>query len=592
MVRAGAAPVDDGTRPEKERCTRVKVISVQRAANLLSLWPLVVNTLTVLSTVTVAGLGGHRAAVIAPLIPLLLILYRQRRTLLQRPRWIGGTGRYQTARYILIATAAIQLYAAGDLRALGILAIVLAILALSLEPMLKSLNGMAVPYASNMPGHEGRNRASFRYGWIFTLNVLGLLLLVLAALAPVVLLPLTALVFLAAIVVAGVALIDLAGRIRERRRFQDGLQGTLERMEPVFYVYWHAPARSAFQVTMWLPYLERLGVPFAIVVRTAGNFRQIASRTEHPVILRRSLSDLDDLIVPSAKGVFYVNNAMRNNHMVRYASLTHIQLLHGESDKASSATPIIRMYDRDFVAGQAAIDRFEKFGVWMPPEVFRIVGRPQVEHVQQARGPIAELENRSVLYAPTWLGYQAETNYSSLPVGAEIVRALLERGCRVVFRPHPYARRSPELRRACQEITEMLASDAAATGREHLFGAVAESEMDVVACFNASDAMISDVSAVVGDFLHSGKPLAMVSPRVGAEEFVSMNPMARAAYVLVAADGVLQDLEAVMDALTGDDPHRVERDRWATYYLGDIPRENYADRFVQVAREELGISAG
>ncbi|WP_434175502.1 CDP-glycerol glycerophosphotransferase family protein [Brachybacterium conglomeratum] len=569
----------------------MKVISIKKAVALLSVWPLVVNTLAVLSVVAVAGLGGHLAGVIAPLIPMLVILYRQRRTLLKRPRWIGGTGRYQTARYILIAAAAIQLYAAGDLTALGILAIVLTILALSLEPMLKSLNGMAVPYASNMPGHEGRNRASFRYGWIFTVNVLGLLLLVLATLAPTVLVPLAALVSVAAIVIAGLAFVDVAGRIRERRRFQDGLQVALEGMAPGFYIYWDAPARSAFQVTMWLPYLERLGVPFVIVVRSPGNFRQIAAKTEHPVVLRRSLTDLDALIVPSVKGVFYVNNAMRNNHMVRYASLTHIQLLHGESDKASSATPIIRMYDRDFVAGQAAIDRFEKFGVAMPPEIFRIVGRPQVEDVEQARGPIGELEERTVLYAPTWLGYQEETNYSSLLVGPAIVRALLDRGCRVVFRPHPYSGRSPELREACREIREMLAADAAATGREHLFGAVAESDMSVVDCFNASDAMISDVSAVVGDFLHSGKPLAMVSPRTSAAEFVDQFPMARAAYVLVVRDGQVLDLDDTLDSLTGTDPHGTERSRWATYYLGDIPRDGYADRFVNVAREELGLAA-
>ena len=35
--------------------------------------------------------------------------------------------------------------------------------------------------------------------------------------------------------------------------------------------------------------------------------------------------------------------------------------------------------------------------------------------------------------------------------------------------------------------------------------------MTIEDCFNASDAMISDVSAVVSDYLHSGKPFAIVS---------------------------------------------------------------------------------
>jgi len=568
----------------------VKPISLDKAVKMLSLWPLLVNTLAVLSAVAVVSLSGSKLAVIGPLVPLVIILWRQRRTLMRAPAGIGGIGRYQTSRYILIATAAVQLYAAGELRALGIVAFVLAIVALSLEPMLRSLNGVAVPYAANFPGHTARNRGAFAYGWIFPLNLVGLLALTVATLAPAVLVPGAALVSAVSIAISLAAFGDIARRIRERRQFQSELPETLENMEPGFYVYWHAPPRSAFQVTMWLPYLERLGVPFVLIVRTVPNFRQLANATDHPVLLRRSLTDLDDLIVPSVRGVFYVNNAMRNNHMVRYSDLTHIQLLHGESDKASSATPIIRMYDRDFVAGQAAIDRFEKFGVTMRPEIFRIVGRPQVEAVSEARGPISELSDPSVLYAPTWLGYQAETNYSSLMAGPAIVQGLLQRGCRVVFRPHPYSNRSPELREACREIRQLLAEDETTTGREHLYGELTEKEMSLVECFNAADAMISDVSAVVGDFLHSGKPLAMVSPRTGSEEFVAEFPMARAAYVLVAEGRSLVNLDEVLDSMTGPDPHETERLQWATYYLGDIPRETYADRFVETAREELGIS--
>lgn len=565
-------------------------IGIAKIARMLSFWPVVVNTLAIASVLTALLLDGAPAGVLAPLVPLALIVWRQRHALFTVPRGMGGIGRYPTARYLLLGAAAVQLHGAGQLGGLALAAGALLVLSAALEPALRSLSRLAIPYATGVPGHSPRNRASFRYSIAFPLSVFPLLPLILASLAPVPL-SVVALVLAAASVAASLAvLLDLAGRTRQRRRFQAEFPQLLEELGPVFYLYWNAPPGSAFQVTMWLPYLERLGVPFVIVVRTVGNLRQLQDRTDHPVILRRSLTDLDDLIVPSVRGVFYVNNAMRNNHMVRYAELTHIQLLHGESDKAASATPIIRMYDRDFVAGQAAIDRFEKFGVAMPPEIFRIVGRPQVEDVAEARGPIAELADQSVLYAPTWLGYQAETNYSSLPMGPEIIRALLDRGCRVVFRPHPYSDRSPELREAGRRICEMLTADAAATGREHLHGEVAEREMSVVECFNACDAMISDVSGVVGDFLHSGKPLAMVSPRTGAAEFVEQFPMARAAYVLVARDGELENLDEVIGALTGADPQETERKRWATYYLGDISRDTYAERFLEVARQELGIT--
>ncbi|WP_114853525.1 CDP-glycerol glycerophosphotransferase family protein [Brachybacterium sp. YJGR34] len=567
----------------------MKAISVKKAATMLSLWPAAVNLLSVVAVLVVAASAGSPAAILAPLVPLAIILWRQRRTLRRRPKGVGGLGRYATSRFLLIAAAGAQLLLSGSAGALGIIACAAALVVLVAEPILRATNGVAVPYAAGFPGHEARRRARFRYGWIFPLDVLALTALLLAVLAPVPLLVASLLLSLLAAALAVGAGLDIIGRIRARRAFQARLEEHLTALGPVFYVYWDAPARSAFQVSMWLPYLERLGVPFVLVVRSVATFRQLAAVTEQPLVLRRSLSDLDALMVPSVRGVFYVNNSMRNNHMVRYSALTHIQLLHGESDKASSATPIIKMYDRDFVAGQAAIDRFETFDVPMPADIFRIVGRPQVEDVEGERGAIGALEEPSVLYAPTWLGYQEETNYSSLPAGPSIVRALLDRGCRVVFRPHPYSSRSPELRAACREIREMLADDAAATGREHLFGAVAEKEMSVVDCFNAADAMISDVSAVVGDFLHSGKPLAMVSPRTGAEEFVATFPMARAAYVLVAEDGAVTNLQEGLTALLASDPRREERLRWATYYLGDIPRDGYAERFVQVARQELGL---
>ncbi|MGO1894421.1 MAG: CDP-glycerol glycerophosphotransferase family protein [Brachybacterium sp.] len=563
--------------------------SMRKMSEVLSLWPLVVNVLAALSPVVMLASGGDRRALLLPLVTLLLIGWRQRRTLLTIPRDIGGAGRYITARYLLLATAVAHLYVRAELDGAVMIVLVLAVLALAQEPLLRSLSSLAVPYAANLPDRKVRNSAAFPYGWVFPVNVLGVAVLVAAAVAPSLLIPAAALLVIISLGIGLAALIDVMRRIQDRRRFQAGLPQFLEQMQPVFYVYWHAPPRSAFQVTMWLPYLERLGVPFALVVRTVPTFHQLAAATEHPVLLRRSLADLDDLIVPTLRGVFYVNNAMRNNHMVRYSQLTHIQLLHGESDKASSATPVIRMYDLDFVAGQAAIDRFEKFGVSMPEDMFRIVGRPQVEHVEAERGPIGQLRDHAVLYAPTWAGYQAETNYSSLLAGPAIVRGLLDRGCRVVFRPHPYSSRSPELQAACEEIREMLAADAASTGREHLFGALAEEEMSVTDCFNAADAMISDVSAIVGDFLHSGKPLCMVSPRSGAEEFVEQFPMARAAYVLEADGPEPHGLEALLEDLIRTDPRREERQRWATYYLGDIPRENYADRFVHVAKEELGL---
>ena len=89
-----------------------------------------------------------------------------------------------------------------------------------------------------------------------------------------------------------------------------------------------------------------------------------------------------------------------------------------------------------------------------------IVGRPQLEHVQAAAGPIEAVASPVALYSPTWSGFYEDSDYSSLSGGPAIVPALLERGCTLVFRPHPYARRHPGNARACSDIQDLLIADA------------------------------------------------------------------------------------------------------------------------------------
>src|SRR5690625_793091 len=195
---------------------------------MMSLWPALVNALAVLATVAVVSTGGTRWAPSAFLVPLVIILWRQRRTVLRVPRGVGGLGRYITARFILIAAAGAQIFAASQFQALEIAAFACAMTALAVEPMVRSANGVAAPYASNFPGPPARNRAAFPYGWIFTLNLVGLLALVLTALAATPLLAVAGAVSIVSIVLALLAFVDIAQRIRARRRFQANLPQLLE----------------------------------------------------------------------------------------------------------------------------------------------------------------------------------------------------------------------------------------------------------------------------------------------------------------------------------------------------------------------------
>src|SRR5699024_924460 len=61
------------------------------------------------------------------------------------------------------------------------------------------------------------------------------------------------------------------------------------------------------------------------------------------------------------KLVLYVNYNPLNTAALRSRSAIHVSLLHGDSDKIVSVSNQVKAYDYSFVAGQAAIDRLERY---------------------------------------------------------------------------------------------------------------------------------------------------------------------------------------------------------------------------------------
>ena len=375
-------------------------------------------------------------------------------------------------------------------------------------------------------------------------------------------------------------------RAREVERAELRLRPALEAHAPEFAVYFASTVGADYQIGMWLPYFLRIGRPFIIVTRTAPMLRQVDQLclelgVEVPLIYRRTLRSVEEVIVDSMTASFYVNNAARNTHFIERRELTHVWLNHGDSEKPACFNPVHAIYDLIFSAGQAGIDRYARHGVTIPAEKFRIVGRPQVEMIRPQRAPIGDIDDQTVLYAPTWQGPFADSRVYSLPVGRQIVEAVLARGPRVIFRAHPFNYRYADAVAMINEIGELLDADRAATGREHLWGPAAEQALSIEDCFNASDAMISDVSAVVSDYLHSGKPFAIVSVGRQPEQLLVDVPAAKAAYVLRED---LENLDGVCDDLLGADPLASVRIQTKIYYLGDFPDENYAEGSFRTAR--------
>jgi len=364
----------------------------------------------------------------------------------------------------------------------------------------------------------------------------------------------------------------------------DAVGTALQRYDPAFALYFSAPDDTEYHVEMWAPYLDRIGKRWVIITREPRSFTVLSASMGPavPVVYCPSAADLETAVTPGMHAVFYVNNGALNADMVSRQRLTHIQLLHGDSDKASSYNPVTVIFDRIFVAGQAGIDRYADNGVHIPRAQFDIVGRPQVESIDVADGPIREVTDKVVLYASTWIGAFNDTNYCSLPVGDIILTGLLARGVTVILRPHPYAERHLSTARRLRLLEGILAADRARTGRRHIFGAGATTDRSFVDCINAADALISDVSGVLSDALYSNKPLAVTNMTpTPAGDFEEAFPLAKTAYVI---NGDASNIDAVLDELLGDDPHRQDRRQARIHFLGDFDADNYADAFVSTAR--------
>lgn len=363
---------------------------------------------------------------------------------------------------------------------------------------------------------------------------------------------------------------------RAQRGWGERLVADVAASRPVFAVYVSLAARqSKYIVNQWLPALDALPEAGVLLVREASQLTPLAA-TRHPVVYAPSQKDVERLIVPSVRIAFYLAYGERNGQLLRDPRLKHVMLLHGDSDKATSANGMARAFDEIWVAGPAAVERYRTAGVAVPDDRFVFIGRPQAAGLPI--GPTGQ-QPPIVLYAPTFEGYYDQTAHTSLDsMGVELVRRLVASGrVRVWFRPHPASGVSrPSMLAAIAEIGAVLRE----VPGDHLV--VADRDLTLPECLAAADVLVSDISSVATDFLATERPIITCDPAgLPAEDFVAAYPTQSASYLLHPG---LADLDQVLDAALGADPLRPARQVMRRHVLGDPPGGPQAAFAANVAR--------
>jgi hypothetical protein len=331
----------------------------------------------------------------------------------------------------------------------------------------------------------------------------------------------------------------------------------LEDMQPEIIFYFSGDLDSAYHITQWIPYLKQTQYKLLIVTRSKKVIGAL-STIDVPIIFLKKLKSLD-AIPNSVKLAFYANNSANNTHFVRRLSVTHILLLHGESDKVSSISNVSRMYDKLFVAGQAAIDRYAHAGIRMDANSFEIIGRPQADKILTGQNN----NKKTILYAPTWEGYFEDSSYSSLPWGKELIQMILEydNAINIIFRAHPLnGTVDPRYREEYDKIITLLA------GEQHT---ISYGDQSLIEDFNNANILLTDISAVLADFLQSEKPcIVWDRNNIGQKLMYETNMTTRGSYILNSES---LNIKEILDKIFKQrDPLKAHRVQNKKYILGDF----------------------
>jgi hypothetical protein len=350
-----------------------------------------------------------------------------------------------------------------------------------------------------------------------------------------------------------------------------------------------------YQLEQWLPVFDKLAERrrVLLVVRDIRTMDALEGLTKLPTVCVATFLDLMSLYdLGDFKVCIYVNNGFRNFQSLNNPRMLHMHVNHGESDKLSSFSNQVKGYDRVFVAGPVAMERYREALIDFDERKLVMVGRPQLD--LEFPPALPESSRRTVMYAPTWEGESESNNWTSLDkFGVSIIEQALDvPGVRVVYRPHPRvaSSRYPGLGKAHKSILRMIE---AANDRDPQGGHLVQSGGDILAMFGQCDALVADVSSVTLDYLYlrPDGPIFLTDRRGDRALLVADSPLAEGADIIDNA--TIGRFGPLLADRLRDDARFEDRARVRKHYFGDLQTGESTVRFLDavddlvVTRDEM-----
>jgi len=336
-------------------------------------------------------------------------------------------------------------------------------------------------------------------------------------------------------------------------------------------LYFPTTADSLYQLRPWLPALEALDEqhPVVCVFKDSRTARIVRAESRLDCVTLARYGELDEILgLSDVKLALYINHDPVNFECLRFTSLVHVYLGHGDSDKGVSASNQVKAYDFCFLAGQAALDRTAAANMLYDAEAHSVlIGQPQLDAPSPTPSPSTD-GRRTVLYAPTWEASQPSVSYGSVDRLGERIVSALKPHYRVVYRPHP--------------LNGVIRAEyAAADARVRALADRVDTDVSLEQSFADADLLITDVSAITLNWLPTGKPLLVTVPGVEVSPSRLLDALPR----LDAADDIATVVASHLDA----DPAATARAELIEYYLGDPAPGVATARFIAACEDAMAL---
>lgn len=317
-----------------------------------------------------------------------------------------------------------------------------------------------------------------------------------------------------------------------------------------FRVVFHAGDNNSnnalSHIGIWYPYFEESRVKFVILVRKLETFELIIEKYPQAnvvfAITRREVNEFFNAF-SSIKACFYPSNTGNSMSLLDKTQIKHIFIGHGDSDKTSSAHKFFRVYDENWIAGDAHRDRFLNAGFSLNGLRFVKVGRPTIKEVLEETA--LDWRERfggelKLLYLPTWEGLYNEHDYSSLGLLRDNLIAIKNLPLKSSIKFHPLL---ATRERKYKNLGERLQ-------KENLVD-VKLTKTNLNTLIKGANLFICDISGAVSECLAANAPIFLYIPKEKGIKMAQSNmPYEKYCYLFSSPNELLGHIESV---LNGDD---------------------------------------